>query len=259
MLIKLQDLRIHYKIFAPERGEAYRDNIVLLHGWGAQIDHYSIIEKNLAQKNRVFAIDLPGFGLSASPSEPWGVEDYATLVTDFINNLGITDPILLGHSFGGKIAIYLAANDLVKVKKLILVGSAGIKEKRKFSRMCRVYCYKLLKYVATRTPLKIVLGTYLERYQNRVGSSDYRNAKGIMRRILVKLVNEDLRNLLPKLKEPTLLVWGERDTETTLKSGRLMQQLIPNAQLVVFSGAGHFPFVDDSTKFNTVVNDFLNS
>jgi pimeloyl-ACP methyl ester carboxylesterase len=98
----------------------------------------------------------------------------------------------------------------------------------------------------------------LESYRKKTGSQDYRNASGVMRATLVKLVNEDLRHLLPAVDAPTLLLWGENDTDTPLASGQIMQQLIPQAQLIIFTNAGHFPFLDNFTKFTNSLDDFLN-
>ncbi len=97
----------------------------------------------------------------------------------------------------------------------------------------------------------------LEKYRKKSGSNDYQNAKGIMRQILVKVVNEDLSRKMPKIKAPTLLIWGENDTITPVKYGEIMERLIPNAGLVILKNAGHYSFLDKRYEFNIILNNFL--
>lgn len=251
MFINIQNSKIHYTV------DGTGPNIVMLPGWGCNTTHYQKIQTHLAQKFKVYAIDLPGYGLSAAPVEPWSTKNYAELIATFIDKLKITKPILFGHSLGGKIALYLNAKHLIASQKLILVSSAGIKTRKKLKYYCKIYFYKICKYIATLPLLRIKLEPKLESYRKKTGSQDYRNANGVMRATLVKLVNEDLRPLLPAIDAPTLLIWGENDTDTPLTSGQIMQQLIPQSQLIIFTKAGHFPFLDDFTKFTTSLDEFL--
>lgn len=252
MFINIQNSKIHYTV------DGTGPNIVMLPGWGCNTTHYQKIQTHLAQKFKVYAVDLPGYGLSPAPVMPWNTENYAELISAFISKLQISKPILLGHSLGGKIAIYLTAKHLIASQKLILISSAGIKTRKKIKYYCKIYFYKICKYIATLPLLRTKLEPKLESYRKKTGSQDYRNASGVMRATLVKLVNEDLRDLLPAIDVPTLLLWGEKDIDTPLTSGQIMQQLIPHAQLVTFINAGHFPFLDDFTKFITSMDNFLN-
>jgi len=251
MFIKIQNLRIHYKIFGA--GES----LIFLPGWGWCFEGYLKIITHLAQNFRVIALDLPGFGLSTPPQTAWQTEQYAALVAEFARELEIINPIMVGHSLGGKIALYLTAEHLVATKKLVLISSAGIKLPKKITQYGKMYAFKLLKNLACLPLLKIFLARKVNAYRNKVGSQDYRRAHGVMREILVRVVNEDFRSLLPKIKVPTLLIWGEKDTSTPLTAGQLMQKIIPEAKLVVFPKAGHFPHEHDFIEFCKQVDGFL--
>jgi pimeloyl-ACP methyl ester carboxylesterase len=253
MFIDVQNHKIHYTV----EGDDAKPNIVMLPGWGSNIALFQKIQTHLAQKFKVYAMDLPGYGLSPAPPIPWSTENYAELIAAFINQLQITKPILFGHSLGGKIALYLSAKHLVTTQKLILTGCAGIKTKKTLQQYSKIYLYKLCKYIAQLPLLRTALESRLEAYRKKTGSQDYRNASGVMRATLVKLVNEDFSYLLPAINVPTLLLWGEKDTDTPLTSGKTMQQLIPQAKLVIFPNAGHFPFLDDFAKFINSLDDFL--
>lgn len=253
MFININDHRIHYTL----EGSTTSPAIIILPGWGCDTTHYQKIQTHLAQKFQVYAIDLPGYGLTSAPTTPWSTEDYAKMLTAFIEKLAISNPILFGHSLGGKIAIYLTAKQLVPTKRLILVSSAGIKWPKTTTQLCKMYCYKLAKRIASLPLLKKILQAKLLAYSKKIASQDYLAASGIMRATLVKLVNEDFRHLLSHIHVPTLLLWGEKDLATPLKSGQLMQQSIQQAQLVTFTNAGHFPFLDNYSEFISAINEFL--
>ncbi|MBU0744133.1 MAG: alpha/beta hydrolase, partial [Gammaproteobacteria bacterium] len=133
MFIKLENLRFHYKVSGSG------DPVILLPGWGRNIDYFAQLGENLAKKFTVYALDLPGFGLSTAPEKVWGSPEYANLLNRFIDELQITNPILLGHSFGGKVAICLAANDSVQIQKVILIDSSGIQIPKEFKTKIRIY------------------------------------------------------------------------------------------------------------------------
>lgn len=251
MFIKLRNLKIHYKISGSG------DPIVLLHGWGGNLDCFSKIEQHLRSRFTVYRIDLPGFGLSIPPSEIWGGSEYAELIAQFIREMNINNPILLGHSLGGKIVVNLVAQELVKVKKIILVSSSGIQLPKPLKLKLRICLFKVIKFFAQLPMLENIFGLRVEQYRQKFGSNDYKNASGIMRRILVKNVQENILTFLPKIRVPTLLIWGDQDSETPLVSGRMMQKTIVGSRLQVMVGSGHFPFLDNWEIFVTVLDNFL--
>lgn len=250
MFTTIHDLTIHY-----EASGAGHD-LLLLHGWGAQGSSFAPVQAHLEQHFRCYSLDFPGFGQSDPPPEVWGTAEYTDFVRQFIRDLQLQHPVLIGHSFGGRIAIRLAS--AAPFPKVILVDSAGIRPTRSWDYYCKVYTYKNLKALLTKTPvLKEHADGILERFRKKSGSSDYQNASGIMRAVLVKVINEDLRHLLPGITAPTLLIWGERDEATPLSDARLMEGLIPDAGLVVLKNAGHYSYLDRLHDFLVILDNFL--
>jgi pimeloyl-ACP methyl ester carboxylesterase len=228
--------------------------VLVLHGWGASIETVYPIVTGLAPVASVYALDLPGFGQSEPPPRPWGVEDYQAFVAAFMDALQIERPTIVGHSNGGRIAIRMAATEPRRAARLVLVDSAGMRPKRTMRYYRRVGLAKLGKHAAR------YLGAPGERLRarivGRVASSDYA-AAGEMRPTLVRLVNSDLREYLPRISVPALLVWGADDTDTPLADARLMEQLIPDAGLVVLDRAGHYSYLDQPARFARIVTHFI--
>ncbi|MDP9067223.1 MAG: alpha/beta hydrolase [Actinomycetota bacterium] len=234
-----------------ERGSG--DPVVVLHGWGGRIESMTPVIDCLSASFRVVALDLPGFGESSVPSGTWGTADYATFVRDVLGKLGLQRTHFVGHSFGAKTSFYLAATHPSLVDKLVLQGSSGLRTppslqarlKRGVSKGART----LAKFGPSGEQLRDAL-------YERIQSSDYRDA-GEMRPILVKVVNEDMKSVLPRVQASTLLIWGSDDDAAPLQHGRTMEKLIPDAGLVVFEGAGHFAYLDQPERFCVVVRHFL--
>jgi pimeloyl-ACP methyl ester carboxylesterase len=249
LFININDLKINYMVSGKGK------NVILLHGWGANINTFLPVFNNLIMKFKVYSIDLPGFGESDPPHEPWNVEKYADLVERFIEELNIDNPILMGHSFGGRISLFIASRR--KVNKVILVDSAGIKPKRHLKYYIKVYSYKLLKNIFKLPILRIYSDRVINYFKARAGSKDYNNVKGVMQKTLVLVVNEDLKYLMPAIKAPTLLVWGEKDTATPVSDAHVMSRLIKDSGVVVLKNAGHYSYLDKLNEFLIVVNEFL--
>ena len=229
--------------------------VILMHGWGCNHSTLKSIEAQLTPGFKVYNVDFPGFGGSNEPSAVWGVEEYTSLIEEFARQEHIESPILLGHSFGGRVGILFASRN--KVHKLILVDAAGVKPRRSLRYYYKVYSYKAIKHA-----LLFFLGkkrgeTALNSYCAKVGSSDYSNASPMMRAILSKVVNEDLKSVMPKIACPTLLIWGANDTATPLADAKIMEKLIPDAGLVSFDGVGHYSFLENPYQFAAVLKSFL--
>ena len=250
MFIEIDGSTIYYE----SKGEG--DSVILLHGWGGQALSFKPVFDYLIKNYKVYALDLPGFGRSSIPPHTWGTFDYASFISKFFTKMGITKAHIIGHSFGGRIAIVLAANFPKEVDKLILVNSAGIRPKRTLKYYTFITIAKICKILLSPK----IWGKYGERIKNSlynfVGSEDYRNA-GELRDILVKVVNEDLRHLLPNIEVLTLLVWGEQDKKTPVSHARIMEEKIKNARLVVLENAGHFSYLDEFPQFCRIISEFL--
>ena len=230
-------------------------DVLVLHGWAARIESMTPILNGLASALTVHAVDLPGSGESGPPPrQPWGHDEYVAWTRALIAALGLERPSIVGHSRGGAIAFKLAAEHPELIGRLILVNAAGIRPKRTLRYYRRVAVAKFAKHVLRR------VGPAGRRAQERLAarsaSSDYAQA-GAMRPTLVKLVNEDLAALLPRVTASTLLIWGDGDDATPVSDAQTMERLIPDAGLVVFEGAGHFAYLDQQQRFNTVASHFL--
>lgn len=186
----------------------------------------------------------------------WGVEDYTLMLEEFISALGVERPALLGHSFGGRVAILYSSRH-TDVDAVILVDAAGIKPHRSFRYYWKVYTFKAMKRLMYLIYGKENAEKRLDARRAKAGSSDYASASPMMRRILSKVVNEDLTDRLPLIKAPALLIWGENDTATPISDARTMERLIPDAGLVSFPGCGHYSFLDNPRQFSAVLQSFL--
>lgn len=227
--------------------------VVVLHGWGGRIESMAPVIDCLTDSFRVVAIDLPGFGQSPVPAGVWGTADYAAFVRDVLGSLGIERAHFVGHSFGAKTSLYLAATYGAVVEKLVLVGASGLRAAPSTRARVKRGASRTARAVGKLGPPGRVLRNAAYR---RLASQDYRDA-GAMRPILVKVVNEDLAGLLPTITSSTLLVWGSDDDAVPLTHARKMESAIPDAGLVVFEGAGHFAYLDDPQRFCRVIRHFL--
>lgn len=249
--IEIKGLKVHY----TEAGEG--EPVVLMHGWGCNTTTLASVERVALETNKVYNIDFPGFGQSDEPQEAWSVYDYADMFGEFVQRLGIQNPVLLGHSFGGRVAIIHASSQAVK--KVILVDAAGVKPRHSLKWYVKVYSFKALKHIAPIVMGKEKAAAYIDKQRGKRGSSDYNNSTPMMRAILSKVVNEDLQHLMPKITAPTLMIWGENDTATPLRDAKTMERLIPGSGLVSFPGCGHYSFLDNPVQFAAVLRSFLNA
>ena len=201
-------------------------------------------EKN----NDVIIIDLPGHGASSEPKYAWTVFDYVECLKELLDNLKVENPILIGHSFGGKISLLYAS--LYKVKKLILFGSPFKKEITKLS----------LKTKVLKTAKKIPgLKKFEEFAKKHIGSTDYKNATPLMRNILVNTVNLDITENVKKIKCPTLIVWGDLDDQVPIEDAYELESLISDAVVVVYEGCTHYAYLERLGQTINVMNSFLDN
>ncbi len=235
--------------------EGQGEPFILMHGWGCSSNTLQSIEKILTPYFKVYNIDFPGFGESSEPLTAWGIEEYTRIVEKWLASENIVAPIMLGHSFGGRVGILFASRN--DVKKLILTGAAGIVPKRGLNYYRKVYYYKTMKKLTLLLLGKTRGEAALEKRRRKTGSSDYRNCTEMMRKIFVKVVNEDLKHVMPQIKAPTLLLWGEDDTATPVHDAMIMQSLIPNNKLVILAEGGHYSFLDDPQGFSKTLKDFI--
>ncbi len=251
--IDINGTRLCYSV----SGNPANPPLVLMHGWGCTSATVASIERTAAETHCVYNVDFPGFGASPDPATVWGVEEYTQAIEALVDAEKIENPVLIGHSFGGRVGILYASRR--PVSKLILVDAAGLKPRRGLKYYYKVYSYKLWKRLIRLTCSRDKVDKIIRERQSKAGSADYRALNPHMRRIFVKVVNEYLRDRLPLIKAPTLLVWGEADTATPMRDAKIMEREIPDAGLVSFPGAGHYSFLDRPTQFAAVLRSFLKS
>ncbi len=243
------------RVFYEQEGEG--EDIVLLHGWGASAASFRPLFDYLSKRSRTLALDFPGFGNSDTPSEVWGVKEYGEFLLSFFDAIKLKSVRLIAHSFGGRVAIWIAAHFPERVSKIILVNSAGIKPSRGLTYYLKTGTAKTGRFILKRRILGAFGEDVLSRLYSLLGSKDYKSQHGIMRSILVKVVNEDLKELLPKISVPVLLIWGENDTDVPVKYAREMERRIKDSGLVVLKDAGHYSYLDKFHEFCIIVSNFF--
>lgn len=232
------------------------DPVVLLHGWGASIDLLSPLGDRLAPLGcRVHMLDLPGFGETDPPVEAWSVNDYANFVLAYLDHHDLARVQVFGHSFGGRLGLILGADHPTRLHKLALADSAGIRPKTPLSQRARLATYKFARDGLSRIGLRGQSDRLRTWYTKRYGSTDYQ-AAGVLRETFVRVVNEDLLPVAARVSVPTLLLWGDRDDDTPLWQGQLLETTIPDAGLVVFDGAGHYSYLDRLSDTVRVLDHF---
>lgn len=240
------------KIYYQEAGSGR--NLVMLHGWGQDVSTFWGLIPLLKNNFKIYLIDLPGFGRSDLPKKAFTISDYAEVVKEFIKKEKIQDPIILGHSMGGRVAIKLASKSPQIFRKLILEDSAGIKPKKDLIKKAIYPLAKLFHYLI---PNSFNLKSKLRHSFYKSVESDYINA-GKLKATLMEILAEDLTPDIAKIEQETLLIWGEKDPteEASLEFGKMMYRIIPNSRIEVFEGVGHSPHLEKPKLFSYYVKDF---
>ncbi len=233
------------------------NDILLLHGWGSSNIVYKNISNLLSGTYRLTAPDFPGCGESGIMDDVWDLDTYAEFVLELIEKLDLKNPILVGHSHGGRVILKLCGEKRLNPPKIILLDSAGLIPKKSLKQKMRVYSFKTIKKVLTLPIISKHSEPLLEKARKHYGSADYNTAPPVLRRTLVNLVNTDLRHLLPNITSPTLLIWGENDTATPLSDAKIIESLIPDAGLCIIKNAGHFAFCEQPYQAGAIIKSFL--
>ncbi len=254
MNIEIDGYNIAYDI----SGEGEK-TAVMLQGWGTHFGIYDSVAAALPEDYRFIRFDFPGFGGSDEPREVWGVDEYADFFLRLMERLEVKEALLLGHSYGGRVIIKLASRRELpfKIERIVLIDSAGIMPKKTFKKQVKVRTYKILKALFSLKFIHFLFPEIIDDWKSRQGSEDYRNASPMMKKVLVKSVNEDLINLLPLISQETLLIWGDKDTATPLSDAKIMESKIPGSGLAVISGTGHYSFLENPVVFRNIMKAFL--
>ena len=234
MKIEIAGTEIYYEL-----AEGKGIPIVLLHGWGgSHVSFAGVFNRLRADGRAAVVLDFPGFGESSPPGRDWGIYDYANVTAQLIERLGLTQVILVGHSFGGRVSIIIGK--LPFVKGIVLVDSAGMKPRRGVRYYVKVSAFK----AARKLGLKI-----------RGGSADYRALSEDMRAVFKRVVNTHLECELAAIRCPTLIVWGKKDRDTPVYMAKRLSRNIADSAVVMLDG-GHYSYIDSAPAFYRILTAF---
>ena len=205
-----------------------RPDVLALHGWRRTHRDFAAVLDGVD----ALAVDLPGFGATPEPPEPWGSAEYADALSPLLDELALPC-VVLGHSFGGRVAVHLAAARPDAVKALVLTG---VPLRRTSGSATPPLKYRFVRALHRRG---VVSDARMDEYRQRYGSEDYRAAKGVMRDVFVRVVNETYDDQLPRITCPVELVWGADDTAAPLAAAKWAADVLADAKLTVHEGAGH--------------------
>lgn len=234
------------KINYVDLGKKDAEAIVYLHGWGQNIEMMQPIANPFLQTNRIIILDLPGFGASEEPKTSWSLDEYVEMIHSLLEELKIDSPNIIGHSFGGKLALLYASK--YKTKRLVLLASPYKVKIQKITFKMKVL--KSLKKV----PL---LGGLAERMKNHFGSTDYKNASPRMREILVKHVNTSAVEDAKKIKCPTLILWGTNDAAVPVADAYELEKIIKDSGTVIYEGCTHYAYLERLNQTISVLKAFI--
>jgi len=251
--IEIHGTRVNYKIAGEGRP------LLILHGWGSSSDSWVEVQKNLVQVGyKVIVPDLPGFGKTEPPIEVWGTIEYAEFVSQFAEKIGMQRFVLLGHSFGGQVAIQFAVQYTQKLEKLILVTAAAVRRQTGLRG-------KILKYMAKIVAVLIYI--FPPNLKNNIRNfgykilrrRDYIKTYGVMRDIFKKVIHEDLSPHFSKVRIPTLIIWAEKDKMTPLEDAYIIKEAISNSSLEIIPGKGHNLHSEAPKELSEIVHMYISS
>lgn len=247
--------RDDYSIYYEKYGE--KDKVILiLPGWGDTRKTFTYLINYLKDDFTIYILDYPGFGNSPFPSKDLTIYDYTNIIRDFMTDKKITNPIIIAHSFGGRIATLLSGYYKEKIDKLIMIDIAGIKRKKSFFLWLKEKLYKLLKLIKYILPKKLK-DKYHQQLLKLFGSTDYKTLPNKMYQTFKNIISEDLKYYLPYIEQETLIIWGKKDKATPLKDGRLINKKIKNSALIIYKQASHFSYLEYPLLTSRIIEKFL--
>ena len=242
MKVKIDNNEINYIRYGNSKGKS----MVFLHGWGQNIQMMKFISDYFQDNFDLIVVDLPGHGESSEPESALEVVDFVNIIHKFLEEINVKNPILVGHSFGGKISLLYAS--MYPTEKLVLFAPSFKVEKTKLT----------LKQKVLKAAKKIPVLNKLEGFAKKhIGSSDYRNASPVMREILVNSVNTDIREDIKKISASAILIWGSEDNQVDIESARELESIMRDAGLVIYEGYTHYAYLEDKIRTVNIMKSFL--
>ncbi len=252
--ILINNLKVNYRIAGS--GPV----ILVLHGWGSSSDSWVDVMEILSGKGyKVICPDFPGFGKSRTPDSVWSVDDYMNWFNGFVHSQNLKNFYLLGHSFGGRIAIKFSINYPDMVKNLILCDSAGIKPKLGFKDTMIAYAAHIGNVIFSPHILERFKDGARNIFYSFLRHKDYVKADGVMKEIIKKIIDEDLLPRLSEIQTKTLVVWGKEDKLVPVKYSYIFKEQIKDSVLEFLEDVGHSPHVEAPDKLSDIIVSFLTS
>lgn len=239
--MNINGIHINYIDYGNKNGEA----LVLLHGWGQNIEMMKMIGDPFQEKNRIIILDFPGFGKSEEPKHALDVDGYTQVLEELLKKLKVENPILIGHSFGGRVSVKYASRN--KVNKIILLSPA-----------LRGHSKNGMKTKILKSMKKVPILNNLETWaKNHIGSTDYKNASPIMKEVLVKVVNEDLSENAKKITAPVIIIYGDKDDAVPIEDFKEYEKLIPDVGLILYEGCTHYAYLERLNQTISIIDNFI--
>lgn len=245
MYFKHQDINLFYEKYGEKK-----ESIIILPGWGNTRNTWNYLINELKNNYTIYIFDYPSFGNSPPLKEDKTIYDYADAIKYFLEENKIKNPILIAHSFGGRLTAILSGKEQISFQKIILFDVAGIKRRKKLNVLLKELCYKVLKKIIRKKELKEHLLHYFS-------SSDYQKLPSTMRKTFQNIIKEDLKNYYKKISTPTLIIWGEKDQDTPLKDAYLLKKIIKDSGLIIYQNKTHFSYLENPYDTTIIIKTFL--
>lgn len=256
----MQFFESHGATFAYTTTKQNDDNsspvFIWAHGWGHSHKSFKHFIASLGQRGCHIALDFPGFGDSPEPPENWGTKQHADAIAAWMKEMNFPPVIWIGHSYGCRIGTQLAAHYPECIRAMVYIGGAGLKRPRPMHNriylFLRVRLFKLLRNIVPEGALK-------QKIMNFFGSADFNQTSGVMRKLFVRVVNEDLVDEAQKITCPVTLIYGSEDTETPPSVGKKYNRLIENSELHLLEDQDHYTVLQDGRhRVIKIISDFIN-
>lgn len=251
MYFNTKNMSIYYEKYGNKN-----KTILILPGWGNTRTTFTNIINYFKDKYTIYIIDYPGFGNSPIPNQDLTIYDYANIVRDFLEEFQIINPIIIAHSFGGRIATLLTGYYKEKIDKIIMIDAASIKPKKTIKAFLKEKIYKILKKLIKLIP-KLKQEYYHQKLIKVFASTDYQNLPNSMHKTFKNIVNENLYYYLKNIESEVLLLWGKLDYDTPLKDGYKMNNQIKNSALIIFPKGNHFSYLQYPYLTNQIIYEFI--
>lgn len=239
--MNIDGIYVNYLDFGNKKGKT----LVLLHGWGQNIEMMQMLGEPFKNDYRIVIVDLPGFGKSEEPNEVIGIDGYTKIIEKLLGELNIKNPILIGHSFGGRVSVMFASRNAVE--KVILLSPA-----------LRGHDKKGVKTKVLKSLKKVPILNNLEGWaKNHIGSRDYKSASPVMKQVLVETVNKDLSLDAKKIKSPVIIIYGDCDAEVPEKDTLEYERLIPDCGLIKYEGSTHYAYLERLEQTLNIIKNFI--